>query len=112
MTFRQPLLQLSLLSITSLFLFTPPAARAQATEPFLGQIMSVPYTFCPIGWTDTLGQLFTINQNIALFSLIGTTYGGDGVSTFALPYLPPRTLRDGSTIRFCIALEGVFPSRN
>ena len=74
--------------------------------------MAVGYTFCPVGWADTLGQLLPIGQNTALFSLLGTTYGGDGRTTFALPYLPPRSLDNGSTIRYCIALQGIFPARN
>ena len=59
-------------------------------EPFLGQLMLVPYDFAPNGWALCNGQLLSIAQNQALFSLIGTTYGGDGVSTFALPDLRGR----------------------
>ena len=59
-------------------------------EPFLGQLMLVPYDFAPNGWALCNGQLLSIAQNQALFTLIGTTYGGDGVSTFALPDLRGR----------------------
>jgi microcystin-dependent protein len=64
-------------------------AKAQA-EPFLGQIALVPYNFAPIGWQFCQGQLLSIPQNTALFSLLGTTYGGDGIHTFALPDLRGR----------------------
>ncbi|WP_200928308.1 phage tail protein [Sphingobium sp. Leaf26] len=68
----------------------PQAAQAQAMEPFIGQIALLPYNFCPRGWSDASGQLMPISQNFALFALLGTTYGGDGVSTFALPDLRGR----------------------
>jgi microcystin-dependent protein len=68
---------------------TPGAAQAGA-EPFIGEIMMVGYTFCPRGWAEADGQLLPIAQNTALFSLYGTTYGGDGRTTFALPDLRGR----------------------
>jgi microcystin-dependent protein len=58
------------------------------TEPFLGEM--VPFTFPPRGWAFCAGQLLPINQNQALFSLLGTNYGGDGRTTFALPDLRGR----------------------
>jgi microcystin-dependent protein len=59
-------------------------------EPFLGEIRLVPFTFAPRGWAICAGQLLPINQNQALFSLLGTNYGGDGRTTFALPDLRGR----------------------
>jgi microcystin-dependent protein len=59
-------------------------------EPFLGSLLLVPYNFAPNGWALCNGQLLPISQNTALFSLLGTYYGGDGVSTFALPDLRGR----------------------
>ena len=56
-------------------------------EPILGQIMLFAGNFVPRGWAPCNGQLLPINQNTALFSLLGTTYGGDGKTTFALPNL-------------------------
>ncbi len=56
-------------------------------EPFLGQLLLVPYNFAPRAWAFCQGQLLPISQNTALFSLLGTTYGGDGKTTFALPNL-------------------------
>jgi microcystin-dependent protein len=58
-----------------------------AFEPFLAEIVIYPYTFVPKGWADCDGQLMPISQNTALFALLGTNYGGDGKSTFALPDL-------------------------
>jgi microcystin-dependent protein len=59
-------------------------------EQFLGQILMVGFNFAPIGWALCNGQMLSIAQNTALFSLLGTYYGGDGVSTFALPNLQSR----------------------
>jgi microcystin-dependent protein len=56
-------------------------------EVFIGSLMLVPYTFPPKGWAFCQGQLLSISQNTALFSLLGTFYGGDGRSTFGLPNL-------------------------
>ena len=60
------------------------------SEPFMGQIMIVPFNYAPKGWALCNGQLLPINQNQALFSLLGTTYGGDGRVNFALPNLQGR----------------------
>lgn len=68
---------------------TAPTALA-ASEPFIGEIMWVGFTFCPRGWAEADGQLIPIAQNTALFSLLGTTYGGNGQTTFALPDLRGR----------------------
>src|SRR6478735_3682363 len=59
-------------------------------DPFLAEIRVFPYTFAPKGWALCNGQLLPISQNTALFSLLGTMYGGDGRSTFALPDLQGR----------------------
>ena len=60
------------------------------SEPFVGQVIAVGFNFAPVGWALCQGQLLPISQNEALFSLLGTTYGGDGQSTFALPDLRGR----------------------
>jgi len=59
-------------------------------EPYLGQLMLVGFNFAPQGWALCNGQILSIAQNTALFSLLGTTYGGNGVTTFALPDLRGR----------------------
>jgi microcystin-dependent protein len=63
-------------------------------SPFLGQVIPVPYNFAPMGWALCNGQLLSIAQNTALFSLLGTAFGGDGVSTFGLPNLQGRVAID------------------
>jgi microcystin-dependent protein len=55
------------------------------SNPFVAEIRIFPFNFAPTGWAFCNGQLMPISQNTALFSLLGTTYGGDGKSTFALP---------------------------
>jgi len=59
-------------------------------DPFVAEIRIFPFDFAPKGWAFCDGQLLPISQNTALFSLVGTTYGGDGKSTFALPNLGGR----------------------
>jgi|SRR6185437_9745084 len=59
--------------------------------PFLGEIKILSFNFPPKGWAFCNGQLMPINQNQALFALLGTFYGGDGVNNFALPNLQGRT---------------------
>jgi len=59
-------------------------------EPFIGQIQMFGFNFAPRGWAFCDGQLLSIAQNTALFSLLGTTYGGDGRTTFGLPDLRGR----------------------
>lgn len=116
-------------------------------DPFIGEIGVFGTNFCPRGWVDADGQLLKISENEALFSLLGTIYGGDGRTTFALPDLRGRTAvhhgagpglnsrKQGDTgepaeieyapgngsvpagspfivLRYCIAYQGIYPSRN
>ena len=67
-------------------------ASAQASDPFLGQIMCAGFNFAPRGWAELNGQLLSIAQNTALFALLGTQYGGNGTTTFALPDMRGRVL--------------------
>ncbi len=60
------------------------------TEPFIGEIRAFGFNFAPRGWALCNGQLIPIQQNTALFSLLGTQYGGNGTTTFALPNLQDR----------------------
>ncbi len=135
------------------------------SEPFLGEVRMFPFNFAPAGWAACQGQLLAISSNTALFSILGTTYGGNGTTNFALPNLSgvaaahqgqgaglnnlelgdldtapathqqalpgsvtvARNMLAGTspgnalavfpaepslTINFCIALQGIFPSRN
>jgi microcystin-dependent protein len=71
------------------------------STPFLSEIRLVSFNFPPKGWAECNGQILSIQQNTALFSLIGTTYGGNGVSTFALPNLQgnvPLMFGDGYSL--------------
>lgn len=61
------------------------------SEPFLAEIKIFGFTFPPRGWAQCDGQILPINQNQSLFSLLGTTYGGDGQTTFGLPEMRGRT---------------------
>jgi len=61
------------------------------SEPFLAEIRIVGFNFAPRGWAFCDGQIMPINQNQSLYSLLGTTYGGDGRTSFALPDLRGRT---------------------
>jgi microcystin-dependent protein len=68
----------------------PGRRKRRMSQPFIGQIKIVAFTFAPQGWAMANGQVLPISQNSALFSLLGTTYGGDGVTTFRLPDLRGR----------------------
>ncbi|MDU9414093.1 phage tail protein [Pseudomonas sp. zfem005] len=61
------------------------------SDPFIGEIRMVAFTYAPRGWAYCLGQQMSIAQNSALFALLGTVYGGNGVSTFGLPDLRGRS---------------------
>lgn len=82
----------SLVAAALTAMVTPGVVHAQATEPYISETIIVPYNFCPRGYVEANGQLISIASNTALFALIGTTYGGNGVTTFALPDLRGRTI--------------------
>ena len=62
------------------------------SEPFLAEVRILPYTFAPLGWALCEGQILSISQNTAVFSLLGTMYGGNGTSNFALPNVQGRVV--------------------
>jgi microcystin-dependent protein len=95
-----------------LALWAAPRCAIAGAQPFLGEIETFGFNFCPLGWTTLNGQLMPISQNTALFSLLGTTYGGDGQTTFALPTAKPIFTATGASLLQCIAVQGIFPSRN
>src|SRR6201990_2785510 len=92
-------------------------------DPFVAEIRIFPFNFAPKGWAFCNGQLLPISQNTALFSLLGTYYGGDGKSTFALPDmqgsspmfwgdgpgLTPRSLGEMSGSQFVTLLQSEIP---
>jgi len=77
------------------------------SEPLIGQLALVPYGFAPDGWAVCNGQFIPIQQNTALFSLLGTRFGGDGRSNFALPTLEGPA----ENLHWVIALRGIYPNR-
>ena len=89
MTIRKVLLSSAIAALCTIS-FNQDAAEAQSSEPFVSEIKTFGGNFCPRGWARTDGQLISVNSNQALFSLIGTIYGGDGRSTLALPDLRGR----------------------
>ena len=94
-------------------------------EPNIGEICQYPYNFAPKGWAFCHGQSMSIQQNQALFSLLGTTYGGDGRATFNLPDLRLKDasgnviqiqvgeIHEGKVyMEYSIALQGIYPERD
>ena len=91
------------------------AASAQPDQPFvpfIGQVLIFAGNFCPRDWAPTDGAVLPINRNVALFSILGAVYGGDGRNTFALPNNQPIATKSGTPLTQCIAINGAFPSRN
>jgi microcystin-dependent protein len=79
-------------------------------EPFIGQIELFAFNFAPKSWMVCTGQMMQISQNTALFSLLGTNFGGDGRTTFALPNLKGKEPMPG--LQYCIAIQGIYPPRD
>lgn len=78
-------------------------------ESYIGAIVLVAFNFAPQNWAFCQGQMLPINEYQALFSLLGTTYGGDGQTNFALPKLDAGALQSG--LNYMICLNGIYPSR-
>ena len=97
--------------LAALFLGLANPAFAGST-PFIGEIDTFAFGFCPSGWAPLNGQLLPISQNTALFSLLGITYGGNGTTTFAVPLAKPIFTANGVQLTQCMALFGIFPSQN
>lgn len=89
-------------------------ATAASAQTFVGQVLMLASTYCPQGYIAANGALLSIPQNSALFSLLGTRFGGDGIRTFALPNLGGHSQGSNTTnsLSVCIAVQGVYPSRN
>jgi len=101
-------------SVLALALSPMFGATAQAgTDAYQGEVFVTAANFCPRNTMEAAGQVLPINQNQSLFSLLGTTYGGDGRTSFGLPDLrqaAPSNARGGST-KYCIVVNGTYPSR-
>ncbi len=74
---------------------------------FMGEILLVAFGFAPKGWYKCQGQYLSISQNQTLFALLGTAYGGDGMSTFRLPIITAP-----AGLNYIICAQGVYPSRD
>ncbi|WP_291725093.1 tail fiber protein [Magnetospirillum sp. 64-120] len=86
MTFRMTLPAAIVATVTGLTMTTAAKpALACSNESFMGTVCTFAFNYCPQGFLPANGQMLSINENPALYSLLGTTYGGDGRSTFALP---------------------------
>lgn len=81
-------------------------------DPFIGQIEFFAFTYAPQDWMLCNGQLLQVNQNTALFSLLGNRFGGDGRTTFALPKIAPMKTETGVEIQAYIAVQGLYPPRS
>ena len=86
-------------------------AKAE-TEPYIGEITNYASGFCPPGWLPADGRLLPTKDYGALYSLFGTAYGGDGVTSFGLPKLVPYKARKSATNIVCVAVFGVYPSKS
>jgi microcystin-dependent protein len=78
-------------------------------DVYMGTIALVGFNFAPQGWALCDGQILSIAQNTALFTLLGATYGGNGQTTFALPNIKASSLQEG--LNYIIAVQGIYPSR-
>jgi microcystin-dependent protein len=83
---------LALAALVAVVTSLPQRTEACDTTPYVGDVCAVAYGACPQGFAAAQGQLLPIGPNQPLFSLLGTTFGGDGVNTFALPDLRGRTI--------------------
>ncbi len=83
-------------------------------EPYLGQIQLFAFGFAPDGWLLCNGALLQINENVALYSLLGTKFGGDGQTNFAIPNLVGARPQNVTSNYMCyyIASEGYYPPRS
>ena len=81
-------------------------------DPFIGERMLSAFSFCPKNYAPMNDQVLPITGNTALFALLGSSYGGDGTTNFALPTVKPIITATGAALTQCIALQGIFPPRN
>jgi len=82
-------------------------------EPFIGEIRMFAFEYPPSGWARADGSLVPLDRDHqTLFSLLGTQFGGDGTTNFALPDLRGHMPISQGSLHFCIALRGVFPGRD
>ena len=78
-------------------------------NPYLGDVRAMSFDFVQQGWAPCDGRLLPIAQNEHLFALLGTTYGGDGLTNFAVPALAAVPAQGGKMLNYCICLDGPYP---
>jgi microcystin-dependent protein len=100
------------LCIAAVLAFATSGPAFAGAEPFIGEVETFAFQYCPVGWAPLDGRLLAISQNTALFALLETRYGGDGSTTFALALGKPVYTVTGQPLLQCIALQGIFPSKN
>jgi microcystin-dependent protein len=101
------------LTAAALVLLALSAAPARAAyDSYTGEVITLATRFCPASTLKAGGQILPIRSYQALFSLLGTTYGGDGINTFALPDLPPTKSAQGAPLINCIVTMGVYPQEH
>ena len=106
------------------FSFAPQTSLACGEGAFLGEVCMFAGTYCPDGFSIADGRLLNISQNTALYSLLSTRFGGDGITNFALPNLPGygntslkyrdnshQSSTDNSILIVCIVTNGIYPAR-
>jgi microcystin-dependent protein len=88
------------------------ASPAAAVDPthYVGEVIRIASNTCPADAVEAKGQLVPLTSNIALFSLVGTRFGGDGSTTFGLPLLKPVFANDGVRVIQCIVTMGNYPT--
>ena len=79
------------------------------SNPYLGDVRAMSFDFAPQGWAACKGQLLPVAQNRQLFQLLGSDYGGNGETTFALPSLPGVPAQGGAVLTYCICLQAPVP---
>lgn len=77
---------------------------------YVGDVRAMSFDGTPAGWAPCKGQLLPIAQNQLLFSLLGTAYGGDGETNFALPSLTGVPTQSGAFLNYCICVQGTGPA--
>ena len=85
-------------------------------EEYMGTVKLFAFHFVPEGWLPCDGRLLPIDKdqqdiNTAMFGLLGSAYGGDGMTNFALPNLAPVQTVDGVPMQYCICIQGIYPPR-
>lgn len=89
-------------------LLLSPATQA-GDQSWIGELILVPYSFCPKYTREADGRVMDIAENSALYSLLGNQFGGDGLRTFALPDL--RGKAPAEKLKYCMVVDGMYPQR-